>query len=193
MESLIRGGLTATGEFVMGPALSTAARMASKLVGVVKAADSGDVGAVERAGKQVGLEFVKDLPYGRPVYQRLRTDPQAEARAKKTWVQRLGFDPEEKAVRAAEVIQRRATKVTAEANQMAAEGKADEANEMLRAFNEANGTSVRLNPRSVKQRQQRERGREDPDEALRQRQQRLRPELRGRLLRDLEPPEPIGR
>jgi hypothetical protein len=192
MESLIRGGLTATGEFAVGPAVSTAGRMGAKLMGIVKAIDSGDGAAIERASKQVGLEIVKDLPAGRPVAQRLRTDPQAEARARQTWQQRLGFDPSERATRAAEVIQRRAAKVTSEANRMAAEGQADEANEMLRAFNEANGTALKLSPRSVKQRQGRERGREDPDEALRQRQRRLRPELRGRLL-DLEPPEPLRR
>jgi hypothetical protein len=185
----VRGALS----FAAGPGVTDAGEVIYRSIRQGANTAKGDWDKMAKDAQSDLRYGARMVPFvGPQLSQALRTDPKAAKEAALSWEQRLGLDPMEMRTRKAEQLERRAQGVRARANQMAAEGQTEEANEMLRAFNEANGTALRLNAPSIRRRQQQERSRQDPDEALRQRQRRLRPELRGRLL-ELAPPEPLGR
>lgn len=134
--------------FFAGPAFSDAETVIRELSTVARTAD--DPLARERAGTRLGSWAVRQIPYAGPqLAEALRTDPQAEARARMTWQQRLKVDPADVAFRKAEVLHRRQQAVVRAADKLAAQGKMLEAHALIDRFNRQHGTQARLSVSGV--------------------------------------------
>jgi hypothetical protein len=186
VQAAARRGVEGAATYLVGPFFSDALQVGVHAGRAVEATAEGDDLRRDRELAWLGRFAARQLPYGGPrLSEQLRTDPAAEARGRKTWEQRLGFDPGERQLRAVESINQRARLAQRYANDLAAAGRLEEAQAYLARFNERFGTAVRLSPEAIRHRRREE---ADPTGA---RVRRLAPGVRG-LARELDviPPLP---
>lgn len=177
-------GRRAVVDWLAGPALSDAGHAVESAVKLATApfVEGGNVG---KELHDTGRFLARQVPFvGPQLSEAMRTDHKAAADAEKTWQQRLGIDPIESRLRKAEAEERQRKGAQARANQLAAEGRYEDAQDVIEAWNNLHEARANLSPSSIQRR--RAKAPIEGQDPLQRRVGGLPPAARARVLRDLQ-------
>lgn len=155
-EAFTRSGERGMFNFISGPTISDAIKIGNLAHRAIGAAVNQNPDELERTLRESGRFVTRQIPFVGPILsQQMREDPRAERRARLTWDQRLGLDPEHARIRRLERLDRQAGRAVRAADQRAASGDVEGARESLERFNRAHGTFLRLSPSGIRAQQRR--------------------------------------